>query len=191
MVNIKFNRIWAGTIFILALIITFINIFFNNQNKSQFEVLSSMDTSPISEVGEKQSKIIYVQVQGAVQEPGLYEMKSGDRVNDLLTVAKATNYNQECVNLAKKLVDEENIYIPKNDEACQQQMPVDDNGIVDINEANELELQTLPGIGEAKAKAIIEYRETNGTFEQKQDLLQVKGISENLLASIEESISLS
>jgi competence protein ComEA len=55
---------------------------------------------------------------------------------------------------------------------------------VDINAASATELQTLPGIGEAKAAAIVAYREEHGAYNAPEDLLQVKGIGESLLRKI-------
>ena len=60
---------------------------------------------------------------------------------------------------------------------------------ININTASIEELTTLSGIGEAKAKAIIEYREVNGLFKNIEDLVNVSGISETLFSKIKESIT--
>ncbi len=145
------------------------------------------ENNPITEA----SSAIVVQVQGAVTKPGIYEMTSDQRINDLLTVAEVKDYNQSCINLAQKLVDEQNLYVPAKDEKCVDDSSINSDGIVNINTANSLELQTLPGIGEAKANAIVEYRESNGTFQTVEDLTNVEGISDGLLANIQPQISLS
>lgn len=138
------------------------------------------------------SESIYVQVSGeAVGEPGLYQLPSGSRINDLVEAAKVVDYNPDCINLAQKLVDEQNIEIPSSGQPCPQASPISASGVVNINTASALELQTLSGIGEAKATAIVEYREQNGTFETLDELLNVDGISESLLQSIAADISLS
>lgn len=59
---------------------------------------------------------------------------------------------------------------------------------VNINTATVAELETLPGIGPAKAEAIVKYREANGNFKTSEDLVQVKGIGEKILAKISEEI---
>ena len=59
---------------------------------------------------------------------------------------------------------------------------------VNINTATIAELEALPGIGPAKAEAIVKYRETNGNFKSTADLVQVKGIGEKILAKISEEI---
>ena len=67
---------------------------------------------------------------------------------------------------------------------------VNDNSKVSINKASIEELMTLEGIGESKAKAIIDYREKNGEFTTIEDLLKVNGIGESLFAKIKENITL-
>lgn len=66
----------------------------------------------------------------------------------------------------------------------------ENNSLVSINTATLEELMTLEGIGEAKAKAIIAYREENGPYQNIEDLLKVSGIGESLLAKIKENITL-
>ncbi len=138
---------------------------------------------------EQDNAEIYVQIYGAVKNPGLYKMKYGDRIDDLLTEAEVEEYNQKCINLAQKLVDEQNLYVPTKNESCEEQA-IKENGVVNINIANTYELQTLSGIGESKANAIIKYREQNGTFQTKEDLLNVDGINEGLVTSLQDNISL-
>lgn len=64
------------------------------------------------------------------------------------------------------------------------------NGLININLANAQELDQLPGIGQAKAQAIIDYRKLIGTYSSKDQLLDVKGIGQSLFAQIENLVSL-
>ena len=66
---------------------------------------------------------------------------------------------------------------------------MNNNGKININTATSEELQSLSGIGESKAKAIIEYRNTNGPFNSIEEIINVSGISENLFAKIKENIT--
>lgn len=160
---------------------------FKNEQQP-IEIVSEIDSQvSASEVSSQ----IYVQVTGAVDKPGLYPMESGERVNDLLNKAGVADYNPQCINLAQILVDEQNIYIPSSSEQCVETSSIDSSGIVNVNTASSYELETIPGIGEAKAKAIVEYREANGTFQTYQQLTAVEGISEGLLQSIQQYIKLS
>lgn len=60
---------------------------------------------------------------------------------------------------------------------------------VDINAANEQELDAIKGIGPAKAKAIVEYRKANGPFKSVDDLTKVKGIKDKTLAKIRDQVT--
>ena len=61
---------------------------------------------------------------------------------------------------------------------------------VDINRANALQLQKLPGIGEVLAQAILDYREANGPFESPEQLMEVPGIGPGRYANLEELITI-
>lgn len=61
---------------------------------------------------------------------------------------------------------------------------------VNINTASAEELARLSGIGEAKAQAIVEYREANGSFASVEDLIKVKGIGEKLLEKLREDLAI-
>lgn len=183
MLGFKISNKQLIVIIVFGLII--LSLVVNNKDQ-QYQVVSEVSSKTL----EIENDEIYVQITGAVKSPGLYQMSSGDRINDALIAAGADDYNSECLNLAQKLVDEQNIYIPAKNQECEVKSGYQD-GIVNINVANSLELQTIKGIGEAKANAIIEYRQMNGTFETKDQLLEVEGISEGLLSSIQDTISLS
>lgn len=79
-----------------------------------------------------------------------------------------------------------------NNDACieEENIAVNSDLKVSINNATIEELMSLDGVGESKAKAIIEYREKNGNFENIDDLLKVNGIGDSLLAKIKENITL-
>ena len=96
-----------------------------------------------------------------------------------------------------RLSDEQQIHFPTSGSAS---MPASDDpsnretgsygaaGKLNINTATVEELETLPGIGERKAAAIVEYRGANGPFERVEDLVEVSGIGEGILASIRDLV---
>ena len=162
---------------------------------------SSINTTP---------QIITVHVAGAVKNPGVYRLKYGSRINDgLVAAGGATSAaNLDVINLATVLNEGEQIYVPKRGEkphvitnrpqaggvggaagaggagvvggatngAASQQ--------ININLASVVELEQLPGVGPATAKAIVAYREKFGAFLKVEDLLKVRGIGPAKLSEI-------
>ena len=104
--------------------------------------------------------------------------------------------NLKNVNLAYELEDGQKIYIPNKSEENTNEITDDgvteidskENDTININKANEKELQELNGIGESLASSIIKYREDNGKFKNIEDLKNVPGIGESKFSNIKEKI---
>jgi competence protein ComEA len=134
---------------------------------------------------------IVVEVAGAVATPGVYELRSGDRVVDLiesagglLPVADTAGLNQ-----AALLIDGERVTVLFEDasESAAGQGVVASPSMVpllNLNTATVADLDELPGIGDVRANAIVAYRNQHGPFRSIEELLFVDGISENLLEEI-------
>ena len=149
-----------------------------------------------TEVSSTQETVIFVDIKGAVKNPGVYQMKSGDRVKDALDAAGGLTgeADSQKVNLAQRVEDQMVIVVPKVGEEATE-MPAgatskeaSKEGKVNINTATVEELKTLKGVGEKKAEAIIEYRKKNGSFKTKEDLMKVRGIGKKLFESFQERI---
>lgn len=149
-----------------------------------------------TEVSTTQETVIFVDIKGAVKNPGVYQMKPGDRVKDALEAAGGltAEADSQKVNLAKRLEDQMVIVVPKVGEEAEE-IPAGETrkeatkeGKVNINTAMVEELKTLKGVGEKKAEAIIEYRKKNGSFQTKEDLMKVRGIGKKLFESFQERI---
>lgn len=84
---------------------------------------------------------------------------------------------------------QEQAYTPNSAEDASNTVIVDENNKININTASEAELEQLSGIGEAKAKAIINYREENGGFNSIDELKEVKGIGEGIFENIKDMIT--
>ncbi|NNU83048.1 ComEA family DNA-binding protein [Geobacillus sp. BMUD] len=135
-----------------------------------------------------------VDVKGAVVNPGVYEVAADARIRDVIALAGGLTdeADETKINLAAKVRDEMMIYVPTKGEAAPApdaigKSPSDgsrDGPQVAINTATEEELMQLPGIGPAKAKAIVAYREEHGPFQQVEDLLNVAGIGEKTLEKL-------
>lgn len=149
-----------------------------------------------TEVSTTQETVIFVDIKGAVKNPGVYQMKVGDRVKDALDAAGGLTEEADSqkVNLAKRLEDQMVIVVPKVGEEAEEisagvtSKEEAKEGKVNINTATVEELKTLKGVGEKKAEAIIEYRKKNGSFKTKEDLMKVRGIGKKLFESFEERI---
>ncbi|WP_260449027.1 helix-hairpin-helix domain-containing protein [Listeria booriae] len=145
------------------------------------------------------SKVLIVDVKGAVNKPGVYELAADSRVKD--AILKAGGLSPEAdvklLNMAQKVTDEMVIYAGKVGEEGIQPVTTaqaeasggDDSKKVNINTADTTALQTIPGIGAAKAQAIIDYREKEGLFQKVEDLSKVSGIGAKTVERLSEHIT--
>ena len=153
--------------------------------------------------------MIYVDVCGAVANPGVFQLAAGSRVFQAIEAAggylpKAV---QNCVNRAGVLTDRQQLYILTQEEMEQQGLDQgqmngsagtgQNTGIaaqaqqdnrININTADVTQLTTLTGIGATRAQAIIAYRQENGPFAVIEDIMNVQGIKEGTFAKIKDEI---
>ncbi len=173
----------------------------------------------------KEETTIKVDLKGEVNAIGVYEMKTNERISDLINKAGGLTKNADTslINLSKKLEDqmviiiysktevnkmknqnkEEKITCPEVNDGCitteKAETLLNKNTTsketkttssqININTATEEELQTLSGIGESRAKAIIEYRNQKGKFEKIEDIKNVSGIGDALYEKIKSNIT--
>jgi len=125
-----------------------------------------------------------VHVSGAVREPGIVTLPEGSRVADAVTASGGAmpDARLDRLNLARRVDDGERIHVPRvgedappPDEPASRGILAD--GRIDINAASQAELETLPGVGPARAQAIIAEREAR-PFRAPGDLRRVPGIGE-------------
>lgn len=179
------------------------------------EVIALSDDEEKEEIITEAVETIFIDIKGEIKYPGVYEMQLDDRVIDAVQMAggftdEATTDN---VNLSKRLKDETVIIIPSylknydnitikndyeidsNDDIVQSEETENDekiessSNLININTASVVELMSLDGIGESKAKAIIEYRDINGDFENILDIKNVSGIGESIYEKIKDNIT--
>lgn len=138
---------------------------------------------------ENSNEDIIVHIDGAVNNPGVYTLKVGSRVDDIIKLANGfkNNANTKIVNLAKILNDGEKIYIYTNDEEIIENI-VNNSKTININNCTKEELMTLPGIGVSIANRIMEYRK-NKSFNKIEDIKNVNGIGESKYNSIKDYIN--
>ncbi len=162
-----------------------------NLEKNEKECISSEN---------KSEREITVHVAGAAVAPGVYTWKQGDRVQRAIETAggPATNANLDGLNLARKVKDGEQILVPPRNQQYDIYQGVKGDKstgsmkdtTVNVNLADEDELEKLPGIGPVLATRIIEYRKKNGPFSSIEDLLKVPGIGEKKLQDLKVLITL-
>ena len=131
---------------------------------------------------------IYVHVLGAVLSPGLYELNEGDRAVDAVAAAGgfAEGADETQLNLARLLVDGEQIFVPLMGEAVPAAVS---DGRVNLNTADQAQLETLPRVGPALAQRILAWREENGRFSAVEDLLSVTGIGDKTYDGLKDLVT--
>lgn len=147
---------------------------------------------------EEESEDLVVHVCGAVKNPGVYTLEKEARIADAVRLAGGLSDSavEEAVNMAMRLRDSMQIYIP-----CISSSSVPDAGKahvtpggsdfgkININTATRSQLRELPGIGQALAERILEFRTAGGRFERPEDLMKISGIGEKKYADLENSVT--
>ncbi len=135
--------------------------------------------------------VVVVDVAGAVAAPGVYELASGAHIDDAIAAAGGATADADLagLNRAALVRDGQRLVVPSlaptaPPVAAVAGSPAAGAALVNINTATQAELEELPGIGPAKAKAIIAWREANGGFEAVDELRLVDGISDGLLEDL-------
>lgn len=133
---------------------------------------------------------VYVYVSGAVRRPGLYSFDHTVRVGEAVQAAgNALAYaDVASVNYAEEAEDGMHIHIPYDFSGVPAGSSEKD-GLININEADETDLNKLPGIGPAIARRIIEYRMENGMFTSAEELKHVKGIGESKFEQLRDKVT--
>ncbi|MBV1758742.1 MAG: helix-hairpin-helix domain-containing protein [Dethiosulfatibacter sp.] len=160
---------------------------------------TSMTDETLSEDSfEDQNQMIYVDIDGAVNNPGVFMVEQGTRLYVLLEAAGGLKDNADTkyLNRADIVLDKQKIYIPEIDEIYENPIIEDpttsetgSNQKININSASQSELESLSGIGEVLAKRIIEYR--NGKrFESIEEIMNVSGIASGKYADIKDYITI-
>jgi len=170
------------------------------QGQGWLEKEPAISLTTISEASiNKEGKTIFVDIAGAVEKPGLYELPSGARVNDLILACEgltgwaSRSFLEKDLNRARFLQDGEKVYIPYQGQEELSEISVGIQALgdkVNINQAGHQELTTLPGIGTKYAQEIIDYRQSVGPFGSIDEIMQVKGIGEKTFADIKDKLEI-
>lgn len=140
--------------------------------------------------------VFYVHVAGWVRAPGVYEVAEGDRVVDAIELAGGPRKGAQldALNLAAVLTDGQQVLVPRAAEgptaSGTTSVPAAGaTGLINLNSATAEDLETLPGIGEVLAAAIVQFREEHGPFTSVEQLVDVSGIGEVTLEEVRELVT--
>ena len=185
-------------------------VFLEEMSSDEEKAAGEADTPFVTPLPQK----IFVDVCGAVVNPGVYELEDGARIFQAVDAAggylpeAAMNY----LNRARSLGDGQQIYVPTAEEVeerleialaktpealtegedggnLEQKESVQGDSRINLNTADAGQLSTLSGIGKSKAEAIIAYREEHGGFTSIEELMNVEGIKEGTFSKIKDKIS--
>lgn len=204
--------ILSGIVIILSVVIVIVyknNAYSNEEVVDIFKEDNEKDDEVKEEVNDK--KKVIVDIKGSIVNPGVYEVDRTSRVMDVISLAGGLleDADTSLINLAKVVSDEMTIIIYSkeevssdkeeclcdcpliNNDACikEEDTKVEEDNYVNINTCSKEELMSINGIGEAKAKAIIDYREKNGNFNTIEDIRNVSGIGDALFEKIKAYIT--
>jgi competence protein ComEA len=156
---------------------------------------ASAQTLPRAVQGDAAVGRVAVHVAGRVRRPGLVRLAAGSRVLDAVRAAGGTapGADLDAVNLARKLVDGEQVRIPARGQAATAAPPPGNPqgqaaGPLDLNTATAEQLDTLPGVGEVTAGRIVAYR-TAHPFTSVDELLEVPGIGQRRFEQLKDLVT--
>ena len=166
MITGKISRYWALIIILLIAIIVIGSI----------AIWSKYDSSQLIEISIPASQELSdrIYIGGAVNNPGFYPLRAGDSLADIIQASGGTTGNADLSSIK--------IYIPQLAEETESQK-------INLNRAEAWLLEALPGIGEVRAQAIIDYRQLNGPFNNIKELTKVEGIGITTYEQIKHLIS--
>lgn len=180
------------------------------QDGENFDSESNISVIQKKETTEEEIEKIVVHIAGRVKNPGIVKIEEGARIADIIEAAGGLTEEADItnINLAYIIEDGQKIVIPKKGEEQgneteeyitkesgdtviqdEKNIKIGGKSMININKANQEELQQLQGIGEATALKIIEYRKQNGNFNTIEDIKNVQGIGDAKFESIKESIT--
>lgn len=174
------------------------------KNSSNSKTESEKASQSGTDAEEGLPETLYVHVCGAVNAPGVYELKTDARIYEALEAAGGMTEDAaaDWINQAEALSDGERIYVPTQEEAEESAQSVsgrwaDPNGNaggsvsdkININTAAKEELMTLSGIGASKAESILKYRQEHGNFQNIEDLKKIEGIKDGVFNKIKDDIT--
>lgn len=183
---------------------------------AQASVSPSVETSSAAANSSStalEPELVSVYITGAVDRPGVYTAKPTQRIGDVISMAGAkADADLTRLNLASHVADEMMVYVPTKAEqqnvdgsqgipsstaqnsggvviGSSESAGSSKSSLININTADEKQLDALPGIGPTLAARIVEYRQANGPFKSIEEVKNVSGIGEKRFADIKDLIT--
>lgn len=202
--NIKQKLVLIAAILLIAVGI-FYNFLKEDKEEISYENIIVQDVENVVSNEEivEEKEYIKIHIAGQVKIPGIIELEYGARISDAIEKAGGlTEFaSLKNVNLAYKLEDGQKLYIPTTEEDVESVLMENGENIIqntnlsgkskmiNINKANESELEEIPGVGPSMASKIVNYRKENGEFKSIEDLKNISGIGEKKFEAMREYIS--
>jgi len=190
---LKNSRKIVGSIIFLSILAIFLFTGYFIKDKRDDVAINDVFEEEVTD--EKSSKeTITVYVNGEVKKPGVYNLKEDSRTEDLIKISGGftEKANRERLNLAKRLKDEDYIYVDKLDtmEDGTVLKGKDKDSKINLNKASKEELKSIPGIGDVTAEKIINYREENNGFNSIEDIKNIDRIGEKTFEKIKDKLDI-
>ncbi len=174
----------------------------STSSSEEFELDQPPPAQVVTQEASPVLETLAVEVSGAVAKPGVYTFQTGDRVLAAIQAAggltreASPNFVRRELNLAQLLTDQMKLYIPtfsedtaslSHNSSANQPLPTESqSGLISLNQATKAELDSLPGIGEARATKIIE----NRPYSQIEELVSRQVVSQSLFDKLKDAITI-
>lgn len=188
---------------ITSIMLIFIGVYILKKTEKNYMEFETNEETTNEEESKEDANEIKVHITGEVEKEGVVEIEKDSRIEDVIEKAGGTTNEADLsrINLAYTVKDGQKIYIPNVEDDFKEEYISEDagkgvlpeeqeikQGKVNINTAQQTELETLSGIGPSTALKIINYRNENGQFKNIEELKDVPGIGESKFEAIKEDI---
>ena len=185
------------SVVLILLVALVLRIHEESKENITIESADADDEIEYSEENSVQNQVIFVDIGGAVEKPGVYEVAEGTRLFEVIEMAGGLTEDADAdhVNRATFVEDGQKIIIPVigseysgDQSSAASAVPDVNSGLININTASADELKTLSGIGDVMAERIVEYRSSTA-FKSKEDIMSVDGIGSKTYEKIKDDIT--
>jgi competence protein ComEA len=174
---------------IIIIVIAVFSCFLKGSDEKESNI--TVNENNESDITEEVNAEIYIDIGGAVKNPGVYKVSSGARLFNIIEMAGGLNDDADITTINRAMIvnDGDKVRIPKVGEVSEGADMANANGMININIASTSDLEELPGVGPVTAETIIEYREKNNGFNSVEELMNISGIGVVTFNKVKDSIT--